>query len=199
MAKRTWSTDTSNMNFSNAERDTVEKVINYTDSILYFNGKDYKVEDPCDTYYYTSKDLLMENMNYEYTELEKQGVFNEEEEEAPVQGELTDRYEEYLKRNISEYELRIELSRNRLIEQAQEFRAWVLNETSDAMLVADAEWRGKQLSKAEEEHTELNGELRKAKIALEIYREMKGKERKIANDLIEEVYRETIADLEGGR
>ena len=82
--KREWIRDIEAMNFTDEEREVVEKVIDHTDTILYFNGKDYKTEDPGDTYYFTSKDLLMEDMNYNYTELEREGAFDEE-EEAPAE------------------------------------------------------------------------------------------------------------------
>ena len=97
--KREWITDTSKMNFTEEELNIVNKVIDFTDTILYYNGKDYKTEDPSDTYYFTSKDLLMEDMNYNYTELEKEGVFEEEEVPAdPWLKILEDRVDEWQKR-----------------------------------------------------------------------------------------------------
>lgn len=165
--KREWIRDIEAMNFTDEEKEVVEKIIDYTNTILYFNGKDYKTEDPGDTYYFTSKDLLMENFNYTYTELEKEGVFDEEEEVPadPWLKVLEERVEEWQERyNEKDYILKAEIKR---------FKTWVGKAEEDALLY-DTEMNYNTLKSVFSAYKYAWQSLGKAKDELAAYKEVRG-------------------------
>ena len=160
--KREWITDTNKMGFTAEELETVNKVIDFTDTILYYNGKDYKTEDPSDTYYYTSKDLLMENINYTYTELEKDGVF--EEEEAPA-----DPWLKVLEDRVKKEEEKEANGKEVIADSIAHFKEW-LNSRTDAEIVGDIEYRAKEVTKAYECYKAVWHRLGRAKDELAAYK-----------------------------
>ena len=162
--KREWITDINKMNFTDEERKTVEKVIDFTDTILYFNGKDYKTEDPSDTYYFTSKDLLMENMNYNYTELEKEGVFDEE-DEAPA-----DPWLKVLEDRVAEEKEKADASIQTLKSLAAEFKEWIIL-AEDYEIIYDLDFKAEQIKEERDCYAAVVHRLHKAKGELADYKE----------------------------
>lgn len=82
--KREWITDINRMNFTEEEKEIVEKVFNADPSMsLEFDGKTYMWETESDTDYF-NKEVLLENVFLTYEEWKKEGVFDEE-EEAPAE------------------------------------------------------------------------------------------------------------------
>lgn len=162
--KREWITDTSKMNFTEEELNIVNKVIDFTDTILYYNGKDYKTEDPSDTYYFTSKDLLMEDMNYNYTELEKEGVFDEEEETPsdPWLKVLEDRVALETEKEL--------LHRQAITDTINKFKEWV-NTAAEIDIYGDVEYKAKAITDAKYTYKAVWKRLCDAKAELEQYKE----------------------------
>ncbi len=161
--KREWIRDFSEMPFTAEEYHIAEAVTWFTDSILYFNGKDYKLEDPSDTYYFTSKDLLMENLNYTYTELEKQGVFDEE-EEAPA-----DPWLKVLEDRVAMESEKEATHKKALEEYVEYFKEWV-NSESTAEIVGGIEWKASQIAEAYKCYKEVWHRLGMAKDELAAYK-----------------------------
>lgn len=161
--KRQWITDTNKMNFTDEELIIVNKVIDATDTMLYFNGKDYKTEDPSDTYYFNSKDLLMEDMNYNYTELKRDGVFDEE--DAPA-----DPWLKVLEDRVAEWSLKEQVHKRGITKTIDSFKEWV-NTAEECDVLYDIEWKSQAIVDARVCYKTAWSNLCKAKDELAAYKE----------------------------
>lgn len=162
---RKWNRDINKMNLTEEEKAIVSKVIDFTDSILAFDGRTYREETPSDTYYYVDKDVLMENFNYTYEELKKEGVF-EEEEEAPA-----DPWLKVLEDRVAEEEEKAETYRENVIEAIAEFKEW-LNKSDDLDIFCNIEYKASQLIELNNCFEEIEHRRYAAKSELATYKEM---------------------------
>lgn len=165
--KREWIRDFSEMPFTAEEYHVAEAVTWFTDSILCFNGKDFKLEDPSDTCYFTSKESLMENLNYTYNELEKQGVFDlafTDEEEAPA-----DPWLKVLEDRVALETEKELLHRQAITDTINRFKEWV-NTAAEIDIYGDVEYKAKAITDAKYTYKAVWKRLCDAKAELEQYK-----------------------------
>lgn len=165
--KREWIREFSEMPFTAEEYHVAEAVTWFTDSILYFNGKDYKIEDPSDTYHFTSKESLMENLNYTYNELEKQGVFDEE-EDAPA-----DPWLKVLEDRVAEEEEKYNTCKESIYEAIEDFKNW-LNEAEAYEVIYDIEFKASELIELKNCYDAIHHRIYAARGELADYKEIRG-------------------------
>ena len=159
-----WFTDIDKMGFTDEEKEIVEKVLDYTDTILYHDYNAYKTEDPSEVYYYNTKENLMENFSYTYTELKKEGVFDEE-EDAPA-----DPWLKVLEDRVEEWQDRFENQDYILKAEVKRFKTWV-SKASEEELIYDTEFRYSTIKSSKEAYKYAWQMLGKSKDELAAYKE----------------------------